>query len=92
LLKYAEDLEEFSNFDFSDNVEEIKLDNVRVGGSIQEFRLHFDRKNNQMAFFKLECLGGQAEVLTFSSVFEKYKDILGNDEIVFVSGKTNRHI
>ncbi len=87
LLKYAEDLEEFSNFDFSDNVEEIKLDNVRVGGSIQEFRLHFDRKNNQMAFFKLECLGGQAEVLTFSSVFEKYKDILGNDEIVFVSGK-----
>ena len=59
LLKFAEDLEEFSNFDFSENMEELKLDKVRLGGSIQDFKLHFDRKNNQMAFFKLECLGGQ---------------------------------
>jgi DNA polymerase-3 subunit alpha len=87
LLKYAEDLEEFSNFDFSENVEELKLDTVRIGGSIQEFKLHFDRKNNQMAFFKLECLGGQAEILAFSSVFDKFKDLLDNDEIVFVSGR-----
>jgi len=87
LLKHAEDLEEFSNFDFSENVEELKLEKVRIGGSVQEFRLHFDRKNNQMAFFKLECLGGQAEILTFSSVFEKYKDLLDKDEIIFVSGR-----
>ncbi len=87
LLKYSEDLEEFSNFDFSENVEEVKMDMVRVGGSIQDFRLHFDRKNNQMAFFKLECLGGQAEILAFSSVFDKFKDLLDNDEIVFVSGR-----
>jgi DNA polymerase-3 subunit alpha len=87
LLKFAEDLEEFSNFDFSENMEELKLDKVRLGGSIQDFKLHFDRKNNQMAFFKLECLGGQAEVLVFSSIFEKYKDLLDKDEIVFVSGK-----
>lgn len=87
LLKYADDLEEFSNFDFTEKVEELKMDNVRIGGAILDFRLHFDRKNNQMAFFNLECLGGQAEVLAFSSVFEKYKDILDNDEIVFVSGR-----
>ena len=87
LLKHAEDLEEFSNFDFTENVEELKLDTVRIGGSVQEFRLHFDRKNNQMAFFKLECLGGQAEILAFSSVFDKYKDMLDNDEIIFVSGR-----
>jgi len=87
LLKYAEDLEEFSNVDFSENLEELKLETVRLGGSIQDFKLHFDRKNNQMAFFKLECLGGQAEVLVFSSIFEKYKDLLDKDEIVFVCGK-----
>jgi DNA polymerase-3 subunit alpha len=40
-----------------------------------------------MAFFKLECLGGQAEILAFSSVFDKFKDLLDNDEIVFVSGR-----
>ena len=87
LLKYAEDLEEFSNFDFTENVEELKLETVRIGGSVQEFKLHFDRKNNQMAFFKLECLGGQAEILAFSSVFDKYKNLLDNDEIVFVNGR-----
>jgi DNA polymerase-3 subunit alpha len=87
LLKYAEDLEEFSNFDFTENIEELKRETVRIGGSVQEFRLHFDRKNNQMAFFKLECLGGQAEILAFSSVFDKYKDLLDNDEIIFVSGR-----
>ena len=87
LLKYAEDLEEFSNFDFTENVEELKRETVRIGGSVQELRLHFDRKNNQMAFFKLECLGGQAEILAFSSVFDKYKDLLDNDEIIFVSGR-----
>jgi DNA polymerase-3 subunit alpha len=87
LLKHAEDLEEFSNFDFTENVEALKIETVRIGGSIQEFRLHFDRKNNQMAFFKLECLGGQAEILVFSSVFDKYKDLLDNDEIIFVSGR-----
>ena len=35
-------------------------DKVRVGGAIGEVKMHFDRKNNQMAFFKLDCLGGQA--------------------------------
>ncbi len=87
LLKYAEDLEEFSNFDFSEDITEIKLEEVRLGGSVQELKLHFDRKNNQMAFFKLVCLGGQAEVLVFSSVYEQFKDLLYNNEIIFVRGK-----
>ena len=40
-----------------------------------------------MAFFKLDCLGGQAEILAFSSVFSKYKDLVKNDSVVFVKGK-----
>ena len=63
LLKYAEDLEEFSNFDFSENVEELKLDIVRIGGSIQEFKLHFDRKNNQMAFSNWNVLAVKPKYL-----------------------------
>ena len=40
-----------------------------------------------MAFFKLDCLGGQAEILTFSSVFSKYKNLIKNDNVIFVKGK-----
>ncbi|HCI15462.1 MAG TPA: DNA polymerase III subunit alpha, partial [Candidatus Marinimicrobia bacterium] len=69
LLKYAEDLEEFSNFDFTDNIEQPNGSKVRIGGSICDVKMHFDRKNNQMAFFKLDCLGGQAEILAFSDTF-----------------------
>ncbi len=87
LLKYAEDLEEFSNFDFTDNIEQPNGSKVRIGGSICDVKMHFDRKNNQMAFFKLDCLGGQAEILAFSDTFAKYKDLIKNDSVVFISGK-----
>ena len=87
LLKYAEDLEEFSNFDFTEKVENQNGSKVRVGGAISDVKMHFDRKNNQMAFFKLDCLGGQAEILAFSDTFAKYKDLIKNDSVVFISGK-----
>ena len=87
LLKYAEDLEEFSNFDFTEKVEHRNGSKVRVGGAISDVKMHFDRKNNQMAFFKLDCLGGQAEVLAFSDTFAKYKELIKNDSVVFISGK-----
>ena len=40
-----------------------------------------------MSFFKLDCLGGQAEILAFSDTFAKYKELLKNDQVVFISGK-----
>ena len=87
LLKYADELEEFSNFDFTDKVIMNNDDKVRIGGAICEVKMHFDRKNNQMAFFKLDCLGGQAEILAFSDTFSKYKQLIKNDMVVFVKGK-----
>ena len=87
LLKYADELEEFSNYDFTDKVVANNEKTVRVGGSISELKMHFDRKNNQMAFFKLECLGGQVEILTFSDTFSKYRSLIANDAVVFVKGK-----
>ena len=76
LLKYADELEEFSNYDFTDKVVANNEKTVRIGGSISELKMHFDRKNNQMAFFKLECLGGQVEILTFSDTFSKYRSLI----------------
>ncbi len=87
LLKYAEDLEQFSTFDFSDSAENIQLEKVRVGGTIQELRHHQDRKGKTMAFFKLECLGGSADITIFSDGFEKYRTDIFNDNLVFIQGK-----
>ena len=87
LLKYADDLEEYSNFDFTDKVNYSNQEKIRIGGAITDLKLHFDKKNNQMAFFKLDCLGGQAEILAFSSVFSKYKNLVKSDNVVFVKGK-----
>ena len=87
LLEYADDLEDFSNHDFTESIQDRNLDTVRIGGAIQNYKLHFDRKNKQMAFFTLECLGGHAEILVFSNTFTKYKELLSEDKIVFVSGK-----
>ncbi len=87
LLKYAEDLEEFSNFDFTDHVEAFSRKEIRIGGIIHNVKFHFDRKNKQMAFFKLECLGGQSEIVAFSDTYAKYRDLIADNKVVFISGK-----
>ncbi len=87
LLKYADDLEQFSTFDFSEEVEQFKPDKVRLGGTIQELRQHQDRKGKTMAFFKLECLGGSADITIFSDTYDKYRADIFNDNLVFVQGK-----
>ncbi len=88
LLKFAGDIEEFSNIELSSEKNEVrKEENVRIGGMISELRHHFDRKKKQMAFFKLDVFGGQVEVLAFSDTFEKYKSTIEKDRIVFVVGK-----
>ncbi len=87
LLKFADDLEQFSTYDFSEDVEQLKRDKIRLGGTIQELRHHQDRKGKTMAFFRLECLGGSADITIFSDGFEKYRDLITNDSLVFVQGK-----
>ena len=87
LLEHAEELEEFTTVDFSEKEEKPKTDSLRVGGIITNIKNHFDKKNNQMAFFDLECLGGKAEILAFSNTFDKYKNLIQDGEVVFVAGK-----
>ncbi len=87
LLKYAEDLEQFSTFDFSEKIAETHINKVRIGGTIQDLRQHQDRKGKTMAFFRLECLGGSADITIFSDTYEKYREHVYNDSLVFVEGK-----
>jgi DNA polymerase-3 subunit alpha len=87
LLKVAETLEEFSNYDFSEKFDTAAIHRIQIGGMITDLRLHFDRKNRQMAFFNLECLGGQAEILVFSDAFAANKDLIADEAVIFITGK-----
>ena len=80
LLKYADILEEISNYDFTDKTH-LKEDTlIKIGGAISSFKLHYDKKNRPMAFFNLDCLGGQDEAIIFHEAFEKYTESL--DKVV----------
>lgn len=87
LLKHADDLEEISNFDFTETVDSRKITTVRIGGLINGLKRHLDRTGKTMGFFNLECLGGQAEILAFKDTFAKYEEHIQNGNIVFISGK-----
>lgn len=87
LLKYAQELERYSNYDFSGEIDELQQKEIRVGGVVHDVKLHFDKKNHQMAFFSLDCLGGKMEVLVFHDTFRIYQKQIKEDNLVFVSGR-----
>ena len=89
LLKYADTLEEISNYDFTDKTH-LKEDTlIKIGGAISSFKLHYDKKNRPMAFFNLDCLGGQVEAIIFHESFDKYKEIIQDGNIVFLVGSSS---
>tara|TARA_Y100000590_G_scaffold75685_3_gene83628 strand:- start:59841 stop:63284 length:3444 start_codon:yes stop_codon:yes gene_type:complete len=92
LLEYAETLERFSNYDFSDISDDLDLDQIRVGGIIGAIRLHFDRKNQEMAFFNLECLGGSVDVLVFHETYANHKHLISEGGLIFVKGKSTSRL
>ncbi len=87
LLKYAADLEDISTFDFSDETENAPQEKIRLGGMVGDIKKHFDKKNRQMAFFQLECIGGHVEILVFADTFERYKELIIKDKIIIISGR-----
>ena len=87
LLKYSAELERFSNYDFSEPGDEEELQQIRIGGVVGDVRYHFDKKNRQMVFFSLDCLGGKADVLVFHSTFAQHKSLIEEDNLVFITGR-----
>ena len=61
---------------------------IKIGGAISSFKLHYDKKNRAMAFFNLDCLGGQVEAIIFHEAFDKYKEIINDGNIVFLVGSS----
>ena len=91
LLEHAEDLEEFTNVDFSEEQELSKNDKVTLGGMITKINKRFDRRNRPMAFFNMDCLGGHAEVIAFSDCFQAYENLIQEGNVVFIRGKSSEN-
>ncbi len=54
---------------------------VTVGGIIAEVREVITKNKQKMAFVKIEDLSGEAEMVVFPSLYDKYKDKLARDQV-----------
>ncbi|PKM50163.1 MAG: DNA polymerase III subunit alpha [Firmicutes bacterium HGW-Firmicutes-7] len=62
---------------------------VVIGGLITEKIIKTVRNNKTMAFIIVEDLYGVVEVVVFPNLYEQYKDILHDDEKIFIKGRVS---
>ncbi|MFB0515306.1 MAG: DNA polymerase III subunit alpha [Candidatus Neomarinimicrobiota bacterium] len=89
LKAFENDLREFSNYDFSDPQQAYKLELLRLGGTVNRLKNHHTKKGLPMAFFTLEGLLGNVEVVVFTDLYSRVKDLLTKDARVFVIGRAS---
>ena len=87
LTAHENDLQEFANYDFTDSSRGLKLKDLRMGGIITQLKKHHTRQGRPMAFFTLEGLLGQMEVVVFADLYEKIHTLLEDEGKVFITGK-----
>tara|TARA_E500000075_G_C6919407_1_gene283325 strand:- start:172 stop:999 length:828 start_codon:yes stop_codon:yes gene_type:complete len=87
LLEHSEDLEEFTSISFEEQNNINNKDMVVIGGMITRIVRRFDKRNREMAFFDLDCLGGHAEVIAFSDCFKSFGNFIEEESVVFIKGK-----
>ena len=58
-------------------------------GIITAIKKKITKTSQTMAFVTFEDLGGEFEVLLFPKTYEKYKDLLCNDNILVISGRVS---
>ncbi|NQV16412.1 DNA polymerase III subunit alpha [bacterium] len=90
LQGFEQEIQTFSTMDLLDLSAVRDEQEVRVGGIISSMKIHYDKRNNQMAFFTLNGLNGSVEALTFSDPFSKFKDYIVNDSQVFMEGRVSK--
>ncbi|HBA97724.1 MAG TPA: DNA polymerase III subunit alpha [Lachnospiraceae bacterium] len=64
-------------------------ENVIIGGIITDKSIKITKNNTTMAFITVEDLYGVVEVIVFSNVYGRKKDLLETDAKVFVKGRAS---
>lgn len=72
-----------------DQVDEEKEFNseIRVAGIITSHKTMKTRRDERMATFILEDLSGRIEVVAFPDSYQRYLDVISDDQLVWVKGK-----
>lgn len=63
--------------------------NVIIGGLISEKTIKTVKNNKTMAFIMIEDVYGVVEVIIFPNLYEQYKQLLYEDEKIFVKGRVS---
>ena len=89
LDKFREEVRTFATITL-DSVEDLSNDTrARVCGIISEAKIHYDRQNRPMSFFRIEDFTGSIEGLAFSDCYNKFSNLIQPDSMVMVIGKIN---
>lgn len=89
LLRLGDKLRKLTNTTSDQLKEKKEKEEVTVGGVISQVRKHTTKKNEPMAFVKLEDLTGTIEVTVFPSVYRECAEHLVTDGIVVIKGRAN---
>jgi len=87
LLKYEEEIKDFSTVRFGDLSGFRNNSTVRACGIVTAVKKKIDKRGNTMAFVSLEDFTGKGECIVFSDPFAKYQALLQPDAMVMVTGK-----
>lgn len=90
LNKFSEEIKFIGKYDLS-NIDEIPEGaEFYVAGVITEIKRKLDKKNQTMASCFLDTLSGSMETIIFSSVYDKFRDLIFDNNIVYVFGRLDK--
>ncbi|EQA35327.1 DNA polymerase III, alpha subunit [Leptospira inadai serovar Lyme str. 10] len=73
-----------------------KLDDIKAGakveiaGIVTSLKVKFTKKKEEFVNFKLEDRTGEIECVAFPKVYQKFKELIKEDEAVFIKGDLDR--
>ena len=86
LDKFIIDINEFSNLSLN-NIPKQKPEKVKIGGIISSINKRYDKNNRPWAIIELHGIIGKADIFIFNDCFEKYSNLLKEDNCLFFIGK-----
>ncbi|AHH08553.1 DNA polymerase III subunit alpha [Borrelia anserina] len=85
---YKLELERFTNFNILEELAVKKDTIVKFAGSLNSVRVIYTKRNNdRMAFGVVEDLKGAIDIVVFTAIYEKYRHLLIEGEVIGVIGK-----
>lgn len=89
LSNYKEQLKLFTTHS-TETLEQVQ-DNqeVSVAGILTNLKTNIDKKGKQMAFATLEDFLGQVELVIFSDIFEKFREQIYTDALIWARGRAS---